>query len=135
MTEPQAVITDRASDLALASTELAAELAIRQAKQAADLAYDQGKRDAEVDGRLDGHEKRLESINGSMGRQATAVEGLGAKFDVLSGSFREHIAVENALASALQHATARGISARAHYISLGIFLVALIALILGVPHA
>jgi hypothetical protein len=127
--------TDRAADLVLARTQLAADLAIKQAERAAVLAYEKGQRDAQVDARLDGHESRLLAMNGSIGKQAIATGDLAHEVRGLGGSFKEHMAVETALAAALKDATTRGISARAHYISLGLFMVGVAGLILGVPHA
>lgn len=135
MPEQQAVITGRAADLAIAQAELATELAVKQSKQIAEAAYERGRREAKVDARLDGHEQQLREAKAAMVSQTDAVDGLGKKFDVLNSTFREHIAVETALASALKESTGRGISARAHYVSLGLFLVGVAGIILGVPHA
>ena len=129
--EPQGTVSDRAAELALASSNRAVQLATEDAKRATDLAYEKGRRDAEVDARLDGHERRLESMNGSIGRQATATDGLKNEVKSLGASFDKHIAVETALAAALTDATSRGISARAHYVSLGLFLAAVAGLVLG----
>ena len=129
--EPQGAVTDRAADLALAASDRATGLVVAESKRAAELAYEKGRRDAEVDARLDGHEKRLEMMNGSIGRQATATDALKDEIKSLGSSFDKHIAVETALADALKEATARGISAKAHYVSLAVFLVMLGSLLVG----
>jgi hypothetical protein len=125
--------TDRAADLAIVRTQLAADLAIEQAKQNAEAAYDRGRREAQVDARLDGHGEQIREVKAAMTSQTTAMGDLALKFDELNGNFREHIAVEAALASALREASTRGISARAHYVSLGLFLVGVAGLIIGLP--
>jgi hypothetical protein len=132
--EPQVAVTDRAADLALASSDRAAHLAVAAADRADRLSYEKGRRDAEVDVRLNGHEKRLDGINSSIERQATATDALKEEVKSLGSSFDEHIAVETALAAALEKATSRGISARAHYTSLGLFLVGVAGLLVGTGH-
>lgn len=127
--------TDRAADLAITSTALAADLAIKQANRNAEIEREAGRREAQVDARLDGHEDQLREVKGAVGDIRSGMGDVGKKFEALNSSFREHIAVETALAAALETATSRGISARAHYISLAVFLVMLTGLIVGTGHA
>lgn len=65
-----------------------------------ELAYQQGRRDADVDGRLLGHERRLNAINGSISRHAENAEKLrqtvDERFRSLDDKLDELIAAQTA---------------------------------------
>jgi phage shock protein A len=95
------------------------------------LAYEAGKREAQVDGTLEAHERRLNAINGSIdktGRSvtdlATSVDSLSDKLDQVTNGLNMRDAVQRALSdkveeanSNMKEATERQISSIGFYLA------------------
>jgi hypothetical protein len=77
-------VVDRARDLARVTAEQARSLSQEEHDRLVVEAERRARREAEVDGRLSQHEARLNLINGSISRSASALEHL-------SSSFREFV--------------------------------------------
>ena len=106
-------------------------------ERATKLAYEKGRRDAEVDGRLSGHDQHLAVINGSIERGMKATERVESKVDALRQQIEREGAVGKALAAQATAAIDRSFSRREARIAagvlgamlLGTFVTALIAVV------
>lgn len=103
-----------------------AETEEERASRAQQIAYTQGRRDADVDSHLRSHEKRLNAINGSVSRTATALEQLTDEVRQIKSDLKERDTVNEALVTA---ATGRGAKRLTRLQSAGIIAMASIALL------
>jgi sugar-specific transcriptional regulator TrmB len=111
----------------------------QRADRAVTLARAQGRREAEVDGRLDAHEKRLNAINGSIDRAAKRSEEtthglsqLSEKVDALIAQQHTREAVADALRQEVKRANEKQIGKIGFYISTAAVVVTLLGVIFSV---
>ena len=114
-----------------------AETDLEREDKALKLAYERGRREAVVDGRLEGHDRHLKVINGSIDRGAKATERVETKVDALAAQIATEGAVGKALAGQATEALRGSVSRRDARIAAGVlgamlfgtFVTALIAVI------
>jgi hypothetical protein len=100
--------------------------------RAVKLAYEKGRRDMEVDSRLDGHDRHLRVINGSIERGAKATELVGKKVDDLAERVRTEGAISKALAAQATAAIERQVSTRDFRTGVAVVVVMLLGVIVSV---
>lgn len=113
------------------------ETDLEREDKALKLAYERGRREAVVDGRLEGHDRHLKVINGSIDRGAKATERVETKVDALAAQIATEGAVGKALARQATEAIRGSVSRREARIAAGVlgamlfgtFVTALIAVI------
>lgn len=108
----------------------------RREEKAIQLAEARGRRQQVVDGRLDGHDRRFEALNGSIDRAARAQEAMGERLGGVERRVDEVLAkmktaeeVSSALAKSAQDAVTKQLSRREFW--LGVLAIA--AAVAG-PH-
>ena len=107
--------------------ERAARLAADREDRSEHLAYERGRREQQVDSRLDGHDRHLAAINGSIERGAKATERVEEKVEGLAQQIREEGAVGRALAKHATDAMSRSISRKDAWVAMGV----IVAMLLG----
>lgn len=102
--------------------------------RARDLAIEEGRRRERVDGQLNSHELRLNAINGSIERGATATANLKTSVDELRDEIHTKNAVDTALHAAIATANEKQISTRAFTLGVLAILIPMIVLLAHAAH-
>lgn len=110
-----------------------AETEQRREERATELAYAKGRKDAQVDARLDGHEKRLNAINGSIDRHAheaaqlrKTIEQVDGKVDGIVATLDKNAAVEEERVAQIKDANEKQISTRTFWLGVATICVMLL---------
>jgi len=103
--------------------------------KAKQLAYERGRREQQVDSRLDGHDRHLKAINGSIERGAKATERVEDKVDKLSEQLRVEGAVSRALAEQATKAIQKQVSTRDFRIGVATVVIMLLGVIVALIAA
>jgi hypothetical protein len=112
----------------------AAGLARDQERAAISLAEQRGREAAQLEGRLDEHDKHFAVVNGSIERTAKGLERLEGVVADLAGAFKENAAVTAARAADAKEAAERQVSTRTFVLGLLGAVAAIGALLAGTGH-
>jgi hypothetical protein len=96
------------------------ETGLEREDKALKLAYERGRREQQVDSRLEGHDRRLAVINGSIERGAKATERVEDKVDALAAQIATEGAVGKALARQATEAIRGSVSKREAKVAAGV---------------
>jgi hypothetical protein len=119
------------------ASQMNPETDLERENKALKLAYDRGRREQQVDSRLEGHDRHLKVINGSIERGARATERVEDKVDALAAQIATEGAVGKALARQATEAIRGSVSKREARVAAGVlgamlfgtFVTALIAVV------
>lgn len=102
---------------------------------AEDRAFQRGQAAAKMKGQLESHEKRLNAINGSIERSASAQERTSERLESLRAAFEQNIAIAQARAEDAKQAAERQVSTRTFLLGLVGAVVAIGTLLAATGHA
>lgn len=106
--------------------------ATERVRLATELAYQRGRESARIDGILEQHEARLNTINGSMAKTATRLEAIAFAINKAEAAQEKRDAIHEALQEAVTRASKAQVTSRQFYFGLVGAVVGVLTVLLSV---